>query len=216
MPSDAEFDCVIMRIEEYIGEVGDSVVDHAVDGDRGTRTVGFIAERTSYTYQVIGSPDTAFFNVTFPYSLVNQLSGLIEDEQAREILAAGEEAPEVDAQEFDDATSEELSRRAALAALDRVSQENREAFLYHLVLILSSGQAAYSLQNTDSGMVSGFTVSTKMFPFEDGFGLREFDRNVQAVVNTGIGGLMFINQSFDFQSMIDAADISGILPRYIH
>lgn len=213
MPSEVEFDCVIMRMEEYIGQMGDSVIDPVVD--RG-RTVGFIAERASYTYQVVGDPDAEFFHITFPYSLVNQLSGLIEEEDAREILAGEEEPEGNDSEAPPDVSGDELSRLAATAALDRINEENRNAFVYHLVVILSSGSAAYSLQSTESGMVSGFNVSTKTFPYEPGFGLREFDRGIQSVVNTGIGGLIFINQSFDFQSMVDVTEISSMLPRYIH
>jgi hypothetical protein len=216
MPSDAEFDCVIVRIEEQIGQVGDAVVEPAIDRDRNSRTVGFVAERTSYTYQVVGSPDTEFFNVTFPYSLVTQLAGLIDEPAAREILEATATRDGETGERADGEDAPDLTTRAALAALDDVSEENREAFLYHLVLVLSSGRAAYSLEHTESGMLSGFTVSTRMFPFEAGYGLREFDRNVQSVVNAGIGALLFVNQAFDFRSMIDAAGVSGILPRYIH
>lgn len=214
MPSEVEFDCVVMRTEEYIGQMGDSVIEPIAE--RG-RTIGFLAERSSYTYQVVGDPDTEFLQISFPYSLVNQLSGLIDEEDAIEILSGDDESvEEADSDLLSDVSDDELLRLAAKEALDRVSEDVREAFVYHLVVILSAGSAAYSLQSTEEGMVSGFTVSAKAFPYEPGFGLREFDDRVQAVVNTGIGGLIFINQSFDFQSMIAATEISSMLPRYIH
>jgi hypothetical protein len=214
MPSEAKFDCAIISIEEYIRQMGDTVVDPVVDQGEDTRTIGYVAERSSYTYQVVGDPDRAFFQVTFPYSLVNQLSGLIDEDDATAILEAGEESDGDDDGTADaeravqvDESPDELSRRAAVQALNGVSEENREAFVYHLLVILSSGSAAYSLQSTRTGMVSGFTISSKMFPYVERFGLREFDQDVQAVVNTGIGGLTFINQSFEVQSKIELPHI---------
>jgi hypothetical protein len=221
MPSEAEFDCVVMRLEESIADIGDSVVDPVVDQEDG-RTVGYVAERSSYNYQVVGDVDQEFFKITFPYSLVNQLSGLMDERNARAVLAASGQSDDEDDEETEPAaiqteeSPDELSRRAALETLNNVTEENREAFVYHLLIILSSGSAAYSVQSTETGMVSGFTISTNMFPYGEGFGLREFDRDVQSVVNTGIGGLTFINRSFDFQSMIDAPELTNILPRYIH
>lgn len=211
MRSDANFDSAVERIRNYVDRIGDSIDEPIVDPDRGGRTIGFAVDRDTYRYQVLGQPTDEFFNVTFPFSIVNQLEQVMTDENAREILAEADDL----AEPIDEDDEAELRHRAAHAVLDTVSASEREAFVYHLVIILSSPATTFVFQHTDDGMVAGFQVFTKIFPYEQEFSLTTFDSSVQSVVNTGMSGLLFVNLAFDLPSMIDVGGVTGMPLWYI-
>lgn len=210
MRSDANFESAVERIHNYVDRVGDDVVEPITDPDRGGRTIGYAAERQTYRYQVVGRPDAEFFDVVFPFSIVSQLEEVMSAENAREIL---EDAGTLS----EEAESDDQSRRtrAARTVLDDISAAEREAFVYHLVIILSSPATSFVFQHTDTGMVSGFQVTTKLFPYEQEFSLTTFDRAVRAVVNTGMSGLLFVNLAFDMPSLVDVSGVTGMPPWYI-
>lgn len=212
MSSDADFDRAVERVRNFVTRIGDTVAEPIHDRDGGTRTVGFVVERDSYRYQVLGQPDQEFFHVIFPFSIVSQLEGVMTRDAAIEILAEDED----DIENLEAELTEDPRHRAALRVLNQVSEGEREAFSYYLVIILGSGNAAFVLQNTDTGMVAGFQVFTKVFPYEREFSLTEFNRAVQTVVNTGISAMLFVNFTFDMPSMVDNGGVTGMPPWYIH
>lgn len=239
MPGETAFDRTVGSVRDAIVRVGDTVVDPIV-GDDGT--IGFVAERNSYRYQVVGYPDAEFFHATFPFSVINQLEGIITVEDAREILAESDQSASNgdDADGTDPAESsspggaarradrtdaapdgaapddDQLVHSAAVAVLEQVDEEEGDAFQYNLTLVLSSSGAGYRFQQNDSGMVTGFQVFTKVFPAESDFSLTTFDRAVERVVTTGISGMSFVNLAFDFPAMVDVDGARGMPPWYIH
>ncbi|MFB6165301.1 MAG: hypothetical protein ABEJ31_09105 [Haloarculaceae archaeon] len=212
MSSDADFDRAVDRVRNFVTRIGDTVAEPIQDREDGTRTVGFVVERDSYRYQVLGQPGQEFFHVIFPFSIVSQLEGVMTREAAIEILADDED----DLDDVAERAPEDPRHNAALRVLNGVAPGEREAFAYYLVIILGSGDAAFVLQNTDTGMVAGFQVFTKVFPYEREFSLTEFNRSVQSVVNTGISAMLFVNFTFDLPSMVDNGGVTGMPPWYIH
>lgn len=204
MASPAPFDSAVNLVRDSIGRIGDAVIEPVVEPNGPARTIGFVVQRDSYRYQVVGHPGEAFFHVVFPFSVVNQLEGVITEDDALEILDETADA------------GGDATHRAARTVLDQLDEDERDALVYNLVIVLSSEGAAFTLEYTESGVVAGFQVFAKVFPYEEQFSLAEFNRTVEAVVNTGISAMILVNLAFDFPTMVDTGDAAGMPPWYIY
>lgn len=82
-------------------------------------------------------------------------------------------------------------------ALERLStlQSNKTSwlkFMWGLKSIISSPLTAFSTNVDSDKNLKGFSVLTKVFPFHDGFTLKELNGSIQAVVSVGVAGVDYV------------------------
>lgn len=68
-------------------------------------------------------------------------------------------------------------------------QDNR--FIYRLTRALTTSQTSF-VRVMEGGEVSGFTILRYLYPFHEGFSIRDLDSAVQAVVSAGDIGIAFL------------------------
>jgi hypothetical protein len=70
--------------------------------------------------------------------------------------------------------------------------ENRDnQFIFRLTQVLTSPQTSF-VRVVEGGRVIGFTIMKSIYPFHEGFSIRDLDQAVQAVVSVGAVGIAFL------------------------
>lgn len=69
------------------------------------------------------------------------------------------------------------------------TQDNQ--FIFRLTQVLTSPQTSF-VRVVESGRVIGFTIMKSIYPFHEGFSIRDLDVAVQAVVSVGATGIAFL------------------------
>jgi len=64
-------------------------------------------------------------------------------------------------------------------------------FIFRLTQVLTSPQTSF-VRVVESGQVIGFTIMKSIYPFHEGFSIRDLDVAVQAVVSVGAVGIAFL------------------------
>lgn len=64
-------------------------------------------------------------------------------------------------------------------------------FIFRLTQVLTSPQTSF-VRVVESGRVIGFTLMRSIYPFHEGFSIRDLDQAIQAVVSIGAVGIAFL------------------------
>lgn len=83
-------------------------------------------------------------------------------------------------------------------ALERLSKIKADKslwlkFFWGLKSVISSPLTAYRTNADGDKNLVGFNIETNIFPFHDGFTLKELNSAIQAVVSVGVAGLDFVS-----------------------
>lgn len=192
----SDFDRAIAQIDDHITAIGDEIDDAVYHPDNPGQTIGYDAVHGQWKYHVRGDPDLGpVFEIAFPFSIVSNVKGILDDESANEIH-----------NDPDGLTGEKLHHEAAIQLLHGIHDHQMESFKYHLINKITTTDASYSVESPD-GTVVGFQVSRKYYPLDEGGTLSEFSHSVQTVISAGINGIRFSAQSFDFDTLIE--DLTG-------
>jgi len=192
--SGADFDAAVDELEGCIERCGDTIAD-TLHTDQG-QTIGFIAERNSWTYVVHGDPggNKHQFTVEFRFGVSNNIANILEPADVRDLLSL-DSSTSINDQHLED---------AAIEVLDSMRPANQEKFRYHLLQEICDSNTSYNFIETPGGGIEQFHISGDVYPGRSGFTQAEFARTVRSVISVGIRGVQFVATAFDFESVVDS------------
>ena len=181
MPSEAEIKVELDNISGYVKDLRDkiqtksdeSIVTFAEEEDDGEiyEFIGHRCSREDDTYIIAAHPDFEFMSV-LSFTSVS--------------VFIGSGIPEEDIEQIVDQTSEDDTRdryRAAQRLLNEADDELMEALKSYLRITVGGETYITTINTTEEGAVEYITNSTKIFPYNDKFGLKELDEGITPVVN---------------------------------
>jgi hypothetical protein len=84
-----------------------------------------------------------------------------------------------------------VSDETILHALNDYYDRQDNRFIFRLTRVLTSPETNF-VRVVESGRVIGFTIMKSIYPFHEGFSVRDLDRAIQAVASTGSVGIAFL------------------------
>jgi hypothetical protein len=84
-----------------------------------------------------------------------------------------------------------FSDETILRALNDYYEKQDHRFIFRLTQVLTSPQTSF-VRVVESGRVIGFTIMKSIYPFHEGFSVRDLDSAIQAVASTGAVGIAFL------------------------
>lgn len=181
------------QLRSYADIASDEIHDEIIEAVNGTDiTVGYQIIHGSYSYNIRGHPEADRFQLRFPYSIPHDLGSLLNKQDAREFV----QDPDGDDR------SDDIQVLAAFELLERMSEENREQFRFHLSKAIQCPDNSYSLRQTEAGAITGFDITCSIYLQDDSYSLNDYADDVTALVGTGHSGVVFVGQAFDLSSML--------------
>lgn len=201
MTKDSRFGQVENTLEDYIEEIGDEIEEVVSEED----AVGFSCQRGSSPYQIIGYSDVEYFVVWFQWDLLDSLANEIEEEDAEPFVE--KHTDEDDLKKIKE-KEEDVRRLAARVLLHSLDEEYIDELRYQLSEEMFSPLINIFI-NEEEGIITGYEIQDKIFPYEESFSPSDLEKSVQAVVTTGKQGIRFLSDSFnlDFDEMKEEAEI---------
>lgn len=157
------------------------------------------------TYVIREHPEQDFYEISFIYGLISDISGHLDESIVRKLTGSPPEGA-LDSSE-DSEIEEEIKKNdeasfaiieegeqmppemeASKKLLESIDDEIMEHFKFNLFQELSNPLVATEIYSTEKGALKSFRIEKKTFPNDDGFNLTEFNRSVQAVVSIGVFG----------------------------
>jgi hypothetical protein len=84
-----------------------------------------------------------------------------------------------------------FSDETVIKALNDYYEEEDNQFIFRLTQVFTSPQTSF-VRVVESGRVIGFTIMKSIYPFHEGFSIRDLDEALQAVVSIGAVGITFL------------------------
>jgi len=84
-----------------------------------------------------------------------------------------------------------FSDETTIKTLNDYYEKQDHRFIFRLTRVLTSPQTSF-VRILESGRVIGFTIMKSIYPFHEGFSIRDLDQAVQAVVSVGAVGIAFL------------------------
>ena len=84
-----------------------------------------------------------------------------------------------------------FSDETIIKTLNDYYEKQDHQFIFRLTQVLTSPQTSF-VRVVENGRVVGFTIMKSIYPFHEGFSIRDFDSAVQAVVSIGAVGIAFL------------------------
>jgi hypothetical protein len=84
-----------------------------------------------------------------------------------------------------------VSNETILRTLNDFYEKQDHRFIFRLTRVLTSPQTSF-VRVVESGQVIGFTIMKSIYPFHEGFTVRDLDSAIQAVASTGAVGIAFL------------------------
>jgi hypothetical protein len=84
-----------------------------------------------------------------------------------------------------------FSDETILKTLNEYYEKQDHRFIFRLTQVLSSPQTNF-VRVVESGRVIGFTIMKSIYPFHEGFSVRDLDLAIQAVASIGAVGIAFL------------------------
>jgi len=84
-----------------------------------------------------------------------------------------------------------FSDEAIIAALNDHYDKEDHGFIFRLTQVFTSPQTSFT-RVVEKGRVIGFTVMKSIYPFHEGFSVRDLDAAIQAIVSVGDVGIAFM------------------------
>lgn len=146
-------------------------------------------ERTGYTIGVAAYKDREFFQVYYPYSVAQSLAQNLPTESIEQII---------DNQDIEGESEDEEYEEAAKYLLEALDEDDMRRFRYRLSdKISTSGNTLYGFYDTDGDALFRYEVTSKIFPYEDGYSLSDLEEQVRSVMSDGVRGHQFVKNTFD-------------------
>jgi len=84
-----------------------------------------------------------------------------------------------------------FSDETILKTLNDYYENKDNQFIFRLTQVLTSPQTSF-VRVVEGGRVIGFTIMKSIYPFHEGFLIRDLDQAIQAVVSVGAVGIAFL------------------------
>lgn len=84
-----------------------------------------------------------------------------------------------------------FSDETIIRALNEYYDKQDHRFIFRLTRVLTSTQTSFT-RVVESGRVIGFTIMKSIYPFHEGFSVRDLDCAIQAVASVGDVGIAFL------------------------
>lgn len=84
-----------------------------------------------------------------------------------------------------------FSDETILKTLNEYYEKQDHRFIFRLTQVLTSTQTSFT-RVVESGRVIGFTIMKSIYPFHEGFSVRDLDGAIQAVASVGDVGIAFL------------------------
>ncbi|MCK9590440.1 MAG: hypothetical protein M0Q91_00310 [Methanoregula sp.] len=84
-----------------------------------------------------------------------------------------------------------FSDETIIKTLNDYYEKEDNQFIFRLTQVFTSPQTSF-VRVVENGRVIGFTIMKSIYPFHDGFSIRDLDRAIQAVVSIGAVGIAFL------------------------
>ncbi len=76
-------------------------------------------------------------------------------------------------------------------SLNEFYEKQDNQFIFRLTQVFTSPQTSF-VRVVEGGKVIGFTIMKSIYPFHEGFSIRDLDEAIQAVVSIGAVGIAFL------------------------
>lgn len=206
MPENSKRESEIELLKSLVYEIGDEVnsdLDGSVFGvpDGEGEIFGFWCSRGDNSYVIIGAEERRYFTVISLSSLVGTIARKLDEDEIDE-LSGDESDLDSSTRDLEDEPDEDIRRlnQAAVNWLEEVDDELMDEIKFHLRERLSSPEVAFDMKTSDKDALLGFSVERKIFPYEEDFGISEFDQSIQAVISVSVLAQNFLGESFDIES----------------
>jgi hypothetical protein len=84
-----------------------------------------------------------------------------------------------------------FSDETIVKTLNDYYENEDHQFIFRLTQVLTSPHTSF-VRVVESGRVIGFTLMKSIYPFHEGFSIRDLDQAIQAVVSIGAVGITFL------------------------
>lgn len=135
---------------------------------------------------LVANPNERFFRFEYEYRLSRQLYEAYEEDL--DLLSGAMERYDIDEGEVRDT---ELSYEAAYRRIEDIDQEEAESIVDRVISYVTSTDCRWELlslnrESTDADPIwDGIQVVRFLYPYEEGFGPREYERAVQDAISVG-------------------------------
>lgn len=155
------------------------VQEYSTYDSRNNLLEGYLFEHSNGSrYNVHGIDRDEYLTVEYKFNLVGHLAEQFTDEQV-ERWATAPLAEKL-------ADDEDPAVTAARAKIDVEYNEQLNEHTDELRDLVFSPQATHTVVETPNGTLVGFSVSARIFPYENGFTLREYNRATRTVAQLGL------------------------------
>ncbi|WP_380675570.1 hypothetical protein [Salinigranum sp. GCM10025319] len=181
-------------------------------------------------YVVRAVEGSAYFDVIADYSLVHDVAEFYDEDglEAVSIADLEDDHPlfmelpqEILARAEAEGEEEMIARLCTgIEALDNLNEEIKGEIIYQLTEIFTTAPVKYVVESTrqnGKGGIKGFEVFYRIFPYEDGFGLKDLNEVVERVRMATQRGKIFLKYSFqldvDFGAETGGSSIQANPPK---
>lgn len=181
MTNPEQFEEVLDNLSRYVQKINDEITAESVEGIAEITYHGEQIELTghrcihgAHIYTVAGHPEIEYFNIGYLISLAQNIGNRLPDGIVQRLVT------DLDGVELEDARYQ-----AGVQLLDQVQRQSMDSFKLGLFLIASNTSTATTLENNDEGSLLAYSVSKKIFPYQEDFTISDFEEAAQTVVSTG-------------------------------
>jgi len=181
-----------MSANEYYDAIGE-VIAYALSADDFVYTqterdsgIGFAIYRGNRLVNLVAEPNSRFFRVEYEYRLSKQLYDAYENDV--DLLRGAIERYDIDENEIGDT---DLSYEAAYRRIEDIDKNEAEQIVERVVSYVTSTDCRWELltlnrESTDTDPIwDGIQVVRLLYPYEESFGPRDYERAVQDAISVG-------------------------------
>lgn len=194
-PTQSDVDASLRNIESLVEQIGDQVVDDLrAEADDGTVVRGRQVQHGQYNYQALAAQSWPYVQIQSQFNAVQALAidraTSANSGNGQPVQLSTDEIAQVH-KDIRDTVDEDLGTiRQGL--IDRISEPGYGTNL-----------------DAEGAFVTGFTVSTKLFPYEEEPSAKEFYEAVQGVISLMYRGKTHLVTQYGLQNLGDDQNQGG-------
>lgn len=222
MDTEAEaFDEAVEEVQTLIEAIGyeeTQVCELEEPSDNGTDAEGdelaprekviLASAQAGPNFVVFATESERSFRLQSSYALWRDLADALPDEKIEEYVSDDlrEEIPEdhpvrlaVHPEELEEDQERKLAILAAFEILDQANNQIRKELVYQLSDMFTSAEVKHIVDSpTEEGVPHGFTVYTRIFPYEeDGLRIRDLNESIEQVRMASHRATLFMRYAFN-------------------
>jgi hypothetical protein len=192
MPTSSEFEAALETTAEYVRGIGDEISDKSVENVLSATERGEEYSLTGHRcigdddslYIVAGHPELRHLYVVFALSVKQNVGSQLDDELVAALI-----------EDEDDLDETEKMTKAGEILLERLPQEETEALKTYTFMFLTSSPSTGAIHTNEEGTFEYYSVENLIFPYEEEFGIKDFNDAVQSTVTNGRRGSRLLGRT---------------------